>query len=270
VLGRSNVAKFLYLYAMWLLIHTFVLSFVVPDFDTTRAHGPLDLLEELTITPTNLWYLYALALYFAVAKATRRAPKALILGVALALSVATAAGAFAVPGNRGGLLQNLVFFLAGLHFRAPIERLAAAATWRRVAATGGAYTVVLLFMPATGTQAVPGVWTAASIVAVVFGVTAMARVARWAPAGTVMAALGRRTLPIYVLHMPLLALAHRLLLGPLSNSGPAQPMLALVEPLMMTAALVLACLGLHRAFQAMRAGWLFDLPRRRSTPARAR
>jgi uncharacterized membrane protein YcfT len=36
VLLRSRVAKFCYLYAMWLVIHTVVLSFV-PDFKTDRA-----------------------------------------------------------------------------------------------------------------------------------------------------------------------------------------------------------------------------------------
>ena len=79
VLGRSKVARFLYLYAVWLLIHTVLLA-LVPDFDTARADGPLDLLAQLTITPSNLWYLYALALYFAIAKAARRLPAALVPG----------------------------------------------------------------------------------------------------------------------------------------------------------------------------------------------
>ena len=38
VLARSKVAKFGYLYAVWLLIHTAVLT-LVPDFDTARAGG---------------------------------------------------------------------------------------------------------------------------------------------------------------------------------------------------------------------------------------
>ena len=123
VLGRSKLAKFGYLYAVWLLIHTAVLA-LAPDFKTDRAHGPLELLEQLTITPSNLWYLYALALYFAVAKAVRRVPPALVLAVALALSTIAAAGLLATPGNRAGVYQNLVFFLAGLYFRPHVERWA--------------------------------------------------------------------------------------------------------------------------------------------------
>jgi hypothetical protein len=62
------------------------------------------------------------------------------------------------------------------------------------------------------------------------------------------------------MHMPLLALAHRILATPLSNAGPAQLVLALVEPIVMTVLLVAACLGLHRALRAIHAGWLFELP----------
>src|SRR5262245_27573217 len=53
VLLRSRVAKFFYLYVVWLLIHTAVLS-LTPDFDTAHATNLLDLLDELTITPPNV------------------------------------------------------------------------------------------------------------------------------------------------------------------------------------------------------------------------
>jgi hypothetical protein len=71
--ARGRIAGFLYLYALWLLIHTVVLA-STPDFPTDRATSALGLVAQLTITPSNLWYLYALALYCTLAKATRRLP----------------------------------------------------------------------------------------------------------------------------------------------------------------------------------------------------
>jgi hypothetical protein len=110
-----------------LVIHAALLSFV-PDFGTERADSPLKFVAQLTITPSNLWYLYALAVYFVIAKAARRVPVWLVLG-------------------RAGVYQNLVFFLAGL----------------------------------CGKQLIEGLTNA-------------------------LAGVGRRTLPIYVIHTPLLAL----------------------------------------------------------------
>jgi uncharacterized membrane protein YcfT len=256
VLGRTKVAKFGYLYALWLLVHTAALA-LVPDFDTARAGSALELLEQLTITPSNLWYLLALAVYFTVAKAVRRVPTALVLGPALLLSSIAAAGLVATPGNRGGLLQNLVFFLAGLRLRPLVERLATAG-WRRTAAFGSAYTMMMVLMVGLGAQRWFGVWPVVSTVAAVFGITAAAQVAKWDRAGRALAALGRRTLPIYVIHMPVLALLHAATVDALSAAGPAlQVALAVVEPVAMTALVTAVCLGLHRV---LRTTWLFDRP----------
>jgi uncharacterized membrane protein YcfT len=258
VLGRSKVAKFGYLYAVWLLIHTLVLA-LVPDFDTARATGPLQLLEELTITPTNLWYLLALAVYFTVAKAVRRLPTAVVLGVALALSVAVAADLLQTPGNRGGLYQNLVFFLAGVRLRPLVEGLARAANWRRLALLGAGYALGLI-----GLRLVPATGPLVSVVAVAFGVTGAALAARSAAVARVLSGIGRRTLPIYVLHMPVLAICHAVLIGPMDRADqPMQLLLAVIEPVLLTVMVTWFCLALERSLPAA----LVDLPRRRSRPA---
>jgi uncharacterized membrane protein YcfT len=257
VVARTRVAKFFYLYVLWLLVHTAVLS-LVPNFETAHAHGVRDLLAQLTITPSNLWYLYALALYFVIAKLTRRLPKALMLTLALALSTVTAAGLLATPGDRGGLMQNFLFFLGGLYFRPAFERLAATASRRRLVLFGSAYAAMLLVMAVLGAQRWPLVWPVISAGATVFGVTAAAQVAKSDVLATGLSALGRRTLPIYVMHMPVLAVLHGLLIGQLSAHIGDQPLLAVVEPLSMTGLVVAICLLVHRGLR--RAGGLFDLP----------
>ncbi|WP_203718609.1 acyltransferase family protein [Asanoa siamensis] len=266
--ARSRIAKFLYLYTVWLVIHTAILP-VAPDLPTERATSPLDFLAQLTITPSNLWYLYALAIYFVVAKAVRRAPPAAVLVPAAVLSAVAAAGWVSTPGDRGGFYQNLVFFLAGLWFRPRVERLAAGATRRRLVLAAAAYVVVLVLMAALGAEEWFGVWLVVSVVAVMFGVTAAARLTRRPRISDRLVRLGRVTLPIYVIHMPVLAVLHRLLHEPLSAlGGGAQLLVALVYPPMLTALVVVLCLMIHRGLTRVGARWLFDLPavaRRRAT-----
>ncbi|MFG1866909.1 acyltransferase family protein [Micromonospora arborensis] len=267
VVARSRIAGFLYLYAVWLLIHTAILA-TAPELPTDRATSPLGLLEQLTITPSNLWYLYALALYFTIAKATRRVPRVLVLVPAAVLSAVAAAGLLDTPGNRAGLYQNLIFFLAGLYLRPQIHRWAATASRRRLVLTSGAYVLALAAMAVAGAQQWFGVWPAVSVVAVIFGITAAARLARWATLSDPLARLGRITLPIYVIHMPVLALLHRLLLVPVSGlGGPAQGLIVLGYPVLLTGLVIALSLGIHRGLLAVRARWLFALPGSRRVEA---
>jgi len=255
-LVRTKVAKFYYLYVIWLVVHTVVLTFV-PDFGTERATGPLKFLAQLTITPSNLWYLYALALYFVIAKAARRVPASLILGLAFVLSATASAGLLDLPGDRGGVYQNLVFFLAGLYGKSLLEDLAARASWRRLLLVGTPYVVLLGVIARFDAKTWFGLWPLVSGVAIVLGVTAAGLVTRWVRLSNALASVGRRTLPIYVMHMPLLALTHAALIGPLSSAGPATQWIAAVaEPVLLTAFLAWLCLYLHRYLPKA----LFDLP----------
>ncbi|MEO3745058.1 pyridoxal-phosphate dependent enzyme [Plantactinospora sp. B5E13] len=270
VAARSRIAGFLYLYAIWLLIHTTVFA-AAPGLPTERATSPLGLLEQLTITPSNLWYLYALALYFAFAKAVRRIPWPAVLAAAALLSMVTAAGLLDTPGNRGGFYQNLVFFLGGLYLKPYVQRWAATATDRRLRWTFAGYAGAAAGMAVAGAQRWFGVWLVVSVLAVAFGITAAVRVTRWPRISGPLSALGRQTLPIYLIHMPLLAVVHHLLVGPLSELSPAgQVVVAIEYPIVLTVVLLAACLAVHRGLTAARAGWLFALPRRRKATAERR
>ncbi|MEV4637766.1 acyltransferase [Actinoplanes sp. NPDC049548] len=267
VTARSRIAKFYYLYAIWFTVHTVVLS-MVPRFDTLAAHSALNVLEQLTITPTNLWYLVALAVYFVVAKLTRNLPVAAVLGPALLLSAIASAGLLAAPGNRGQLYQNLFFFLAGLRLKPWVERWARTANRRMLLVGGASYLVAMLGIRVLGAKQWFGVWPVLCVLAVVVGIAGAVELDRWARVSRLLADLGRNTLPIYVMHMPLLALLHAALLKPFSAAGtPVQLLLAVFLPLALTALLVTACLTLRRWIEAAGGSWLFDLPARRQ-PAR--
>jgi uncharacterized membrane protein YcfT len=263
VVARSRIAKFYYLYALWFTVHTAVLA-VVPHFDTLAAHTARGVIEQLTITPTNLWYLIALALYFVLAKLTRRLPAAAVLAPALLLSAIASAGLLAAPGNRGQLYQNLLFFLLGLRLRPWIERWARAATLRLFLLGAAGYLLVMLALRVSGAKEWFGVWPVVSVLAVAVGVAGATQLERLTRVAALLGRLGRNTLPIYVIHMPLLALLHAALLGPFSQAGTAiQLTLAVFLPVVLTALLTTVCLTLHRWSVAAGGGWLFDLPERR-------
>jgi len=253
---RTKVAKFYYLYVLWLIIHTAVLAFV-PNFGTESADGPLEFVAQLFVTPSNLWYLYALALYFVIAKATRRVSPWIVLALAFALSATASAGLLAVPGDRAGVYQNLVFFLAGLYGKTLIEKLAAEATWRRLTLIAVPYAVLLGVVAIFDAKTWFGLWPLVSGVAIVLGVTAAGLVTRSSWLTNSLTSIGRRTLPIYVMHMPLLALIHALLRKPLSAAGSTTQWIAsIAEPVVLTALLAWLCLLLYRYLPKT----LFELP----------
>jgi threonine dehydratase len=257
-LVRTRIGKFACLYAVWVLIHTAVMWFT-PDFDTAHARGPVQLIEQLTITPTNLWYLYALAVYFLIARLTSRVPTTWLLSATFLLSAVAAAHLLPEPSNRGQVYQNLFFFLAGLRFRPAIRAYAARTNRRHLVTATTAYAIGLAAMGLLDAQRWFGVWPIVSILATWFGITAAVLLGRHPTRVTqVLSRLGVRTLPIYVMHLPLLAVFDRLSRGPLKVLEPRAAALAAVEPIILTALLIALCLVLHRLLLRCGLGRLFE------------
>ncbi|WP_336696478.1 CapA family protein [Curtobacterium sp. USHLN213] len=259
---RPRVVRFLYLYLLWTLIHAAAM-WAFPDFPTLVPRSLGQLVEALTISPPNTWYLYALALYFLVAKALRRVPAWVVIAAAATLSVLVATGYVEVVSNRGSLLYNATFFLLGAHLgprlRGAIERV----TPPVLIGLTAAYAVAFALMLLTGSRETPGVWPVVSVLGVAMVLAAGPFLARVPHLGPGLAALGRRTLPIYLLHMPLLAVVDAVVTGWLSSAHVGvQLVAAVLEPVVLTSGLVAGCLLLARLVDRDGARWLFELPRR--------
>lgn len=261
---RPRVVRFVYLYLVWTLIHMLAM-WAFPDFPTFVPRSVSEFVEGVTISPPNTWYLYALALYFLVAKGLQRLPHWTLLVAASALSVTVAAGVVDVVSNRGSLLYNLLFFLVGAYLAPRIGRFTARP--RRLAAGVLllAYLAAYAVMRVTGAEQVPGVWPIVSFVGVTMGLAVATLLPGVPLLGRGLTWLGARTLPVYLLHMPLLVLADAALVGPLSDAGSAAQLVgALVLPPLLTGALVAACVFLARLTERDGLSWLWDLPRLRA------
>ena len=262
---RPRVVRLLYLYLLWTLIHMAAM-WAFPDFPTLIPRSLAEFIEAITISPPNTWYLYALALYFVVAKALRRAPRWSVIAGAAVLSVTVSAGLIDVVSNRGSLLYNLLFFLLGLHLAPRIRRLVARSTPVTAMLSVVVYVLAVAAMRITDSATVPGVWPAVSLIGVVMGVLVAPVLARVPLLGRGMSWLGARTLVIYVAHMPLLAFADFLLVGWLSGARVAVQLgAAVLLPLALTAVIVATSTALGHLIVRDRLFWLLDLPARRST-----
>jgi len=218
---RGKLLFFGYLYLIWSAFYVvFSAATAALGGDSPSAEAWEAIVQTLTLNGP-IWYLPALATFLGLAFVLRRLPPSVQLLVGLT-SLVPFALRFVESGSWGvdRMAQYFFWFLVGCHASAWIRRTAARATWMIAVALlliWGAAGVVLLKTVGRGWHAgdlllpflaVP----MAAAVAVVLGRTLF---------GGPLAALGRDTLPVYVLHDAMIVLALAVLpesgaLGPLS------------------------------------------------------
>ena len=264
----KRVLNVYFLYAVWLVIHMGVFMVLV-DLPMNRVRGGTELAADLVLASSGLWYLYALVAYFLIARLVTSADPRIVVGVAAAVSLAAPAlGIDAV--NRESLLQHFVYFAFGAFFPRVVggmARLDRRDTTLLAGATAGAFTAHLAITVGGETTRF-----VVSVLAVPLAVRGAAALAQWSPAASVGSFLGARTLPIYVLHVPLLAVVHVLLVDIVSfeGTGPTSVMAVALYPLLITVVVVLGCVVVQHALTRVGFAWLFAPPfgQPRSTLAR--
>jgi uncharacterized membrane protein YcfT len=219
---RRRVAHYAWLYALWWAVvaaaHAWPLREVGPPGLRDYYAAPEGPLQALTVAWNNVWFLYALMLFFALALAIRRLPVTAQAAVALA---AMAVGG-ADWGEAIGLpvldrFYHFPYFLAGVlaaeqlrgaggvvpRLGRPWVWLPLAALWLALAA--GSHMLRVLGDPALGGR--PDVATVAAVVAAISlaalpaGLGFAAWLAdRWPWLAAPLQVIGRNTLVIYVLH----------------------------------------------------------------------
>lgn len=196
-LWSSKLSLFIWVYAVWSVIATF--SFML-GLDLQEQQGNYfaqfrDLLLAPVLPRFELWFIWALALFFVLAKLIRKAPPALQLSLSGLVSVIALSGF--LNGNAGwmGIAKYFFFFIAGLLLRRHVLRWGTASWWASSASVAF-WAGLLVLGRVLNWSSLPGYYFVSCIAGVAAGV-AVSRVLALIP-GTRY--LGSRTLPIYLTH----------------------------------------------------------------------
>lgn len=250
----QRVASSAYLYVVWLLL--------LAGFTTWERELPMnrvqdldELLLDLAFASTGLWFLYALAVYFVLVRLTSRLPAGVVLGGATVL--ASVASLLPIEeANRVSVLLHLVYFVLGARYPHLVREVA---TWTRA---GVLPALTLVFVLSSVLLAHAG-WPTSldvvllSVVGLPWGLLVAVRATRAERTARALTWIGRRTLPVYVLHIPVLGAVHHLGLSPDVGPGVAALPIAVTYPLVVTAVVVSGTLVVHEALVRLGLGALF-------------
>lgn len=255
---HRRVALFGWLYLLWTAVQwawfAVLPTGTAPDLVTQSG---TDLLLAPLLPAPSMWFLHALAVFSVAAKLLRRVPAPVLLAVTALSSAVVGAGLVESGAFGWDFMARYAFFFAlGWHGRALVERVAAATSPLRVTAAAVLAAAAAGAAVVLGLREVPGVAFALNVVAVTGGVLVAAQIAR-TRAGRVVAALGRRTLPIYLTNVLVIGL----LTVPLAGTDVPGPLRYGVVALVVVLTVV-ATVGLHRILVAAGGRALYDLPGR--------
>ncbi len=256
-----------YLYVVWLLVLGLVFAFE-RSLPMNRTQDPGEFVLDLLFASTGLWFLYALSVYFVIAKLLVRVPTAWVVTGAGALALSTSA----LPideVNRISVLFHLVYFVVGARAPQLVRRVADLRRPALLPALTSAYLgVSLLLLAAPLPRSVDLVLV--SLIGVPAAILLAVRVSSWTRVAAPLARIGQHTLPIYVLHMPVLAALLHLPTWPGPRHGSVALAVAIAYPLVITGLIAGVSLLAHAMLVRSGAGFLFELPRGGARSARAR
>lgn len=263
---RTNVVRAgtnYYLYVVWLVIYAAFFAVVFAPVLPHRISSWDQLLTELVVPDTTLWYLFALCVYILLTAATARWPRATVITLAV-LAYVAADIYLPVALQATKIPQNWLFFLIGVYLAPVLLRLPRIATLPVIAGTAVLSAIVI----AVGGR-VPDVFGLRSLHAIARSLTMVATavlatiwVTRFAPVRRGLSYLGSRTLAIYLLHPLAIYLLIALATAyPVVNSVLDNPVGATIGPLVLTAVITAGGILARRGADLARLNWLFALPR---------
>ena len=257
----QKITVLVWVYLLWQPIG--LLAALVADRITGAHQGPLHFLIALAATVvrprSELWFLWALTLYFVLARLGARARIGSQLLVAGVISAVWLSGLVPV-GNQGwnGVPKYYLFFLIGIHHRELILWLAARSRRSRLlsAALIVGWVATATVSMLTGAEDWVPVGLATRLLGLAAGIALAGILARWRLLGF----LGARTLPIYLAHTPIIIVLAWIVhtqrgAGWVLASTPLLPVLV-------TAVVVPLTVALHRLLSATPARILYAPPER--------
>lgn len=255
---RSKTLLFWWVLLVWTVIGT--LAYPLGLAAGGQRTGLRDQLEGLLLTPVlprfELWFIWALSLFFLLAKATRRVDQRWQLAATGVLSAVALTVWLDTTTGWSGAAKFYFFFLLGVY-----GRPAATAVAERVRPISGALVLLLwaagsVALYALGLRELPGLYFLDCLLGVVAGIVvarALSRV-RW------LTRIGQQTLPIYLAHTPLLLVMAFLV----SRDGLVDALAGVswLVPPVAAALAVVGALGVHRLLHRVGARWVYAPPAR--------
>lgn len=254
-LWRTKLRLYLWVFLVWGAVGS------VTYFAGLRMRGAgsvtNNMIEPFLMSPLmprlELWFIWALALFFVVAKLTRRVPVWAQLAVAgIGSAVALSGWETASPGWNGAV-KYYVFFLVGLHLRGLVLERGSDARRGALVAVFVAWLAVAVGLWALDLRDVLGLYFVNCVLGVAGGIALSRALSRFA----VLRRLGSQTLPVYLAHTPIIIVAAVLLSRTSFVDG---PVVAVLGPPLLAASAVALALVLERGLRAAGAPWMYDPP----------
>lgn len=203
-----------------------------------------------------LWYLWALVVAFGFTALTRSFPSPAAIMLACLIAAIIAIYADQLGGKWGQFARYLPLYVLGARYGHVLPRLAQYRNWRAIGLLGIIYLTLL-----GPVLTVPGEDFACDIAGAMLGIIASACVAEaWPAFASHCAWLGRRTLPIYVLHYPIVTWLGCAVID--MDPIASRPLELLVLLPTLTAATLLLSLAVWMAMDRLGLGWMLAMPRR--------
>ncbi|GAA4196039.1 hypothetical protein GCM10022219_22070 [Microbacterium oryzae] len=265
---RRNLTRILnsaYLYVIWLAIYA-LLSTKMPGSQPVGVPWEA-FLQQLTLPQTPLWFVMFLAIHMAVITTCARLHPAVVLTATAILAwfsiVATFPPYFEMV-QRG--LYYLFFFALGVYSKELLTKFASrrGLLMRLVfAMTTNVLTTVAMEGLAIG-PAYLFLILLRDVSAVLSIAAVMSLVCQFTPASRVLGFIGKRTLPVYVMHVPMIW-ALMTLRDPVTPALEA-PLFRMAAPLIALALILGTSIALHAALRRLPLGSIFfELPRALTT-----
>lgn len=255
-LFRSKILLFAWVFLVWELIGTVV--FMLGQVTTGKGVNVLGSIEALLISPVlprfELWFIWALMLFFIVAKATRRIdPRIQLVAVGVMSLVALTIWPTVTTGWTGSA-KYYFFFLAGIYLRNQLLRFGAVRSHTLLAGVIALWAVLSITFAVLDIRGVPGLYFV-NCVAGVFGGIALSRVLGRV---NLLSRIGKQTLPIYLAHTPIIIVLSFVLSLPVIF--PWVNAIAPVVPLLVAPLAIYLALALYHLCRTRDVMFLYEPP----------
>lgn len=264
----SRIARLVWLFLLWCTIWFAAFQFIPLVGEGQSAPSVSSLLLSLVWPNESTWFIYGLAIYFALAWLIKRLP--LVAQLAIALVIVELFGTKLIDSPNGALDKMgmyFLYFLLATKVSGRVRAWAPRVTWKFTVLAFALYGLTAVTSAKFDFLTFPIVRVVVSILAIAAGCSLAVLLSRL-PAFDWLRRLGQNTLQVYLVHFYPILIGVAVL-APFSRIlSPLAP----IVPLVFTAAAILVSLGVHRLTR--RITWLWGLPtplarvadRVRSTP----